>query len=77
MNIAQTKIELAQHILETNDEELIRKIKYVLDTEQDEWWNNLPQPVRESIAVSLNQIEKKQTYSNSVAFSRFNKWSKK
>ena len=77
MNIAQTKIELAQHILETNDEELIRKIKDLMDNEQNEWWNNLPEPVKESISESMNQIENKQTSTNAAAFSRFKKWVKK
>jgi phage-related protein len=77
MNIAQTKIELAQHILETNDEELIRKIKDLMDNDQDEWWNNLPESVRESISESMNQIENKQTSTNAAAFSRFKKWVKK
>jgi hypothetical protein len=77
MNIAQTKIELAQHIFETNDEELIHKIKDLMDNDQDEWWNNLPEPVRESISESMNQIENKQTSTNAAAFSRFKKWVKK
>ena len=77
MKLAQTKIELAQQILETNDKALISKIKELFDEEQNEWWNTLPLTVQESITESLSQIESNNTFSNTDAFKRFKKWQKK
>jgi len=77
MKLAQTKIELAQQILETNDKALISKIKELFDEEQNEWWNKLPINVQESITESLSQIESNNTFSNTEAFKRFKKWQKK
>jgi hypothetical protein len=77
MKLAQTKIELAQQILETNDKALISKIKELFDEEQNEWWNKLPITVQESITESLSQIESNNTFSNTDAFKRFKKWQKK
>jgi len=77
MKLAQTKIELAQQILETNDKALISKIKELFDEEQNEWWNKLPINVQESITESLSQIENNNTFSNTEAFKRFKKWQKK
>jgi len=57
MNIESEKIELLKLILETEDEAVIQEIKSVFKKQESDFWDNLPDAVRESINRGLEDIE--------------------
>ena len=77
MNLAATKIELAQQILNTDDISLIKEIKALLSRHESNWWEELPDEVKKSIKVSLKQIERGETIPHKDAMKRIKEWSRK
>ncbi|NOR74902.1 MAG: hypothetical protein GQ525_07065 [Draconibacterium sp.] len=58
MNILAKKIELVQLILHINKPSLLNKISQLLILEKEEdWWDELPADLRESIEIGLEQAE--------------------
>ena len=57
MNIETEKIELLKLILETESEEIIQEIKGVFKRQETDFWNDLPDAVKESINRGLADVE--------------------
>ena len=57
MNIEAEKIELLKLILETEDEEVIQEIKSVFQRQELDFWDGLPDSVKESINRGLADVE--------------------
>ena len=65
MNIQTKKIELVQLILNINKPVLLDKIKQLLIQEKEsDWWDELPENVKESIEIGLEQANKGETISH-------------
>ncbi len=57
MSLEAEKIELLKLILETEDEAVVQEIKSVFKKNEPGFWNDLPDPVKESINLGLNDVE--------------------
>jgi len=77
MNIAETKVELAQRILSTNDKDLINHFKAIFSTRDDDWWDTLPDTVKDDVDESLKQVERGETITHKQAMKKYAKWLKK
>lgn len=57
MNIVEAeKIELLKLILETDDEAIIQKLKVVFEKPEPDFWDELPDSVKESINRGLEDV---------------------
>ncbi len=62
MNLQTKKLELVQLILNTNRPALLEKISRMLKQEQEaDWWDEIPESVKESIEISLKEDEQNET----------------
>ena len=57
MNIQAEKIELAKMLLETDDEKLLEQIKNLFEKREKDFWEDLPNHVKEGIENSLQQAK--------------------
>ena len=58
MDIQLEKIELMKLLLETENPSIIKSIKKIFQKEQKDWWDDLPQSVKDDIEESERQIER-------------------
>jgi predicted transcriptional regulator len=77
MNLASQKIELAKRILDMEDEEMIHHIKAVIESGSEDWYINLPQEVKDSIAKGLAQSAKGETIPHKEVMKKYQKWLEK
>lgn len=56
MNIEAEKIELLKLILETEDEAIIQELKIVFKKQEPDFWEELPDFVKESINRGLDDV---------------------
>ena len=65
MDIQALKIDLVQRILNTQDPALLSVINNLIQKEvEKDWWDQLPQEVRNSVLEGLDDIEKGNVYTN-------------
>ena len=77
MNIAASKIELAKQILNINDKSLIRQVKALLQVQKDDWYDELPDHVKQSVEKSEKQIANGEGIPHKEAMKKYKKWLKK
>jgi hypothetical protein len=77
MNIASTKIDLAKKLLATNDKDLINYIKAIFSTQSEDWWETLPEEIKNSVNKGLKQAESGHTIPHSQVMKKYKKWLKK
>ena len=77
MNLAFQKIELTKKLLETNDPEIISHLEAVFSTQSDQWWEQLPSDIQDSILKGLQQSVSKETIAHEDAMKPYLKWLKK
>jgi len=58
MDIQAEKIELAKLILSTDDTGIIKKVKALFKSKNEDQWSSLPVSVRQSINESIEQANK-------------------
>jgi len=56
MNIEAEKIELLKLILETEDEAIIQELKVVFKKTETDFWDELPDQVKERINLGLEDV---------------------
>ncbi len=56
MNIEAEKIELLKLILETEDEAIIQELKVVFKKQEPDFWDELPDHVKERINCGLEDV---------------------
>jgi hypothetical protein len=67
MNIQAKKLELVDLILKTEKPALLEKISQILKQEKgEEWWDELPDSVKESIDIGLEQVNNGDGISNEI-----------
>ena len=57
MDVQTEKIELVRGLLDTDDESLLQEVKDVLENHEKDFWNELPQYVKDGVERSLKQAE--------------------
>lgn len=61
MDIQTTKIELARFILDSQNADLISKIRELIQAEQEDFWFELSNEQKEEIAISREQMRRGET----------------
>jgi hypothetical protein len=65
MDIQTLKIDLVKKILGTQNEDLLLEInKIIHEKGEDDWWNELPKNIQESILEGIQDIEKGKLYTH-------------
>jgi predicted transcriptional regulator len=65
MDIQALKIELAQKILQSDKPSLLQKVDQLLKMENpDDWWEELPKEIQDSINEGLKDAEHGKVYSH-------------
>ena len=65
MDIQALKIDLVQKILNTQDPALLSTISNIIQKEvEKDWWDQLPQEIRDSIFEGIDDIEKGKVFTN-------------
>lgn len=77
MNIALTKLELAKRLLATNDKAIINHFMAVFTTQTEDWWDQLPSEVKQSVNRGLKQSGAGESIPHHQVMKRYKKWSKK
>lgn len=77
MNISTTKIELVKQLLSTSDKNIINHIKAVLSVNSEDWFEELPTELKQSVTRGLNNSLNGNTISHNEAMKPFKKWIKK
>jgi hypothetical protein len=57
MDIQTEKIALVKRLLDTDDESILKQVKEVFENSEKDFWNDLPQKVKEGIERSRKQAE--------------------
>jgi hypothetical protein len=55
MNVQTEKIALAKRLLETDDEAVLNQIKQIFESQEKDFWNDLPEQVKEGISRAQKQ----------------------
>ena len=58
MDIQSEKITLAQLVLQTEDESIIKKVKAIFKKEEKNWWNDLSQKQKDEIEEADREIDR-------------------
>ena len=74
MDIALEKIELATKILNTSDSEVIQHIKAAFESSTDDWYDLLPEKIKESISIGLRQSAQGETIPHAEVMKKYEKW---
>ena len=77
MNLAITKLQLVKKLLGTNDKGIINHMKAVFATQDESWWEELPDEIKLSVEKGLKQSESGQTIPHEEVMKRYGKWLKK
>jgi thiamine pyrophosphate-dependent acetolactate synthase large subunit-like protein len=65
MDVQTKKLELVQLILDTDRPALLDKIIQLLKQEKEaDWWDEIPQNIKESIDIALTQDDNGETFSH-------------
>ena len=74
MNIQAEKIELAQLLLQTNSENIIKKVKALLKSEQKDWWDEISVEEKSAIEKGAAQLDRGEGLEHAVAMKKYKKW---
>lgn len=65
MDIKTLKLDLVERIIQTENSSVLIKIKKLFQPEKSEdWWDELPIEVQESIFEGLNDVKEENTFSH-------------
>lgn len=74
MNVEATKLELMHLLLQTEEEDLLAKLKKVFEEEQSDWWNEMSKEERRELETGLSQAQDANHLDNETVMKRFDKW---
>ena len=77
MNLQAEKIKLAQFILSVDSEDLIQKIKGLVAKQKTDFWDELPDSVKQEIELAVKELERGEGIEHEVAFKKYEQWLKK
>lgn len=73
MSVETIKIEVAQRILNLQDEEVLIKIQTLLNSDTD-WYNDLTEKDKESLQKGIEQAERGESISNEEFKKKHFRW---
>ena len=74
MNIETTKLELMRLLLQTQQENVLTKLKKVFDDETVDWWNEMDESEQRNVEIGLEQADEEEFISHKKVMNKFNKW---
>lgn len=73
-NIQERKIELIQLLSLLDDVSLIDKVAKVREESVSDWWNEISEAEKESIAIGIEQADAGRMKPHSDARAKYEKW---
>lgn len=73
MDIQAEKISLAQLLLQTEDESIIKKVKAIFKNEQKDWWNDLSEEQKFEIEEADREIDRGEFVTSEAFFESLKK----
>ena len=65
MDIQTLKLELVQRIINSKNEAILAKVNLIFEEESEkDWWDELPQEIRDSISDGIRDIDSGKIYSH-------------
>lgn len=77
MNIAAVKVELAKQLLSTQNTGLIKHIQAIFETQEKDFWNELPNEIKLSAQKAMKQADKGEFKTHEEVMKKVGKWRKK
>lgn len=74
MDIQATKLELMQLLLETEREDLLKKVKSLFQEDQKDWWDQLKNNEKQEVEIGLKQIDENKVKSHDEVMKAFDQW---
>lgn len=74
MNLIAEKLELAKRLLDVEDEGLLFQLKQVLDNDGKDFWDDLPENVKQSIERSRKQASEGRLTPHGEVMSKYSKY---
>jgi hypothetical protein len=75
MNLLAEKMELAKRLLEVEDEGLLFQIKQIFDNNEKDFWDDLPEPVKQGIVRAKQQAAEGKLTSHAEVMAGMQKYS--
>jgi hypothetical protein len=73
-NIQERKLELIQWLSVIDDVSLIEKVAKVRDDSVSDWWNEISEAEKESIAIGIKDAGSRHLRPHSEARAKYEKW---
>jgi hypothetical protein len=73
-NLQERKIELIQWLSVIDDPSLIEKVAKVRDESVSDWWNEISEAEKESIAIGVKDADSGRLRPHSEARAKYEKW---
>lgn len=77
MTVAEKKKILAQKLSATTDELILKELEDVFATHENDWWNTLPDNIKEGIETSIKQAEAGELIPHEEVMNDIKKWREK
>jgi hypothetical protein len=77
MTLEALKLDLTRKIIDSNNPQLINHIKAIFDTAQENWYDELPTEIQNSVNLGLKQSENNEGVSHKDAMNEIEEWLKK
>lgn len=62
MNLQARKLELVQLILNTDRENLLERVRQILNQEKEaDWWDEIPLSVQQAIEIGIKEADRGET----------------
>ena len=71
MNIETRKLELIHLLLQTQNENILKKLKSVFEEEQVDWWSEMSKAEQEEIKTGIKQADNGEFKPNKTIMKRF------
>lgn len=72
MNIEAEKLSVLQQIINTNDLDLIRDIKQLLNSKEVDWFDGLSKVQKNDVEVGIAQLDKEDVFTHEDVKMKFN-----
>ena len=77
MNLAATKVELVKRLLNTQNTGLIKHIQALFETQEKDFWNEVPDEIKRSAEKAMKQADRGEYKSHEEVLKKYRKWRKK
>lgn len=74
MDIQATKLELMQLLLQTEEEEVLIRLRTVFQEQTTDWWERLSSEEKEKIETGIREADRGELIANSEVRKRFKRW---